>query len=66
MLNLIESGVISWNEPDVVKVLNAALKAGVPRKNRQQGSNAPLKISEGVPSAKMTGDERDYIAKIRV
>lgn len=32
VLNLIERGVIGWNEPDVVKVLNGALKAGAPRK----------------------------------
>ena len=28
VLNLIERGVIGWNEPDVVKVLNGALKLG--------------------------------------
>ncbi|HBX9790084.1 TPA: replication endonuclease [Klebsiella pneumoniae] len=65
VLNLIERGVIGWNEPDVVKVLNGALKAGTPRKNRQQRSNAPLKMSEQAPSARMTKPERDRIAKIR-
>lgn len=65
VLNLIERGVIGWNEPDVVKVLNSALKAGAPRKNRQQRSNAPLKTSEQAPSARMTKPERDRVAKIR-
>jgi large subunit ribosomal protein L30 len=65
VLNLIERGVIGWNEPDVVKVLNGALKAGAPRKNRQQRRNAPLKTSEQAPSARMTKPERDRIAKIR-
>ena len=65
VLNLIERGVIGWNEPDVVKVLNGALKAGAPRKNRQQRSNAPLKASEQAPSARMTKPERDRVAKIR-
>ncbi|MBK4611551.1 replication endonuclease [Enterobacter hormaechei] len=65
VLNLIERGVIGWNEPDVVKVLNGALKAGTPRKNRQQRSNAPLKTSEQAPSARMTKPERDRVAKIR-
>ena len=65
VLNLIERGVIGWNEPDVVKVLNGALKAGTPRKNRQQRSNAPLKASEQAPSARMTKPERDRVAKIR-
>lgn len=66
VLNLIERGVIGWNEPDVVKVLNGVLKAGAPRKNRQQRSNAPLKTSEPAPSARMTKPERDRIAKIRI
>ncbi|HHQ6082382.1 TPA: replication endonuclease, partial [Enterobacter hormaechei subsp. steigerwaltii] len=65
VLNLIERGVIGWNEPDVVKVLSGALKAGAPRKNRQQRSNAPLKTSEQAPSARMTKPERDRVAKIR-
>jgi large subunit ribosomal protein L30 len=65
VLNLIERGVIGWNEPDVVKVLNGALKAGAPRKHRQQRSNAQLKTSEQVPSARMTKLERDRVAKIR-
>lgn len=65
VLNLIERGVIGWNEPDVVKVLNGALKAGAPRKHRQQRSNAPLKTSEQAPSARMTKPERDSVAKIR-
>ena len=65
VLNLIERGVIGWNEPEVVKVLNGALKAGAPRKNRQQRSNVPLKTSEQAPSARMTKPERDRVAKIR-
>lgn len=65
VLNLIELGVIGWNEPDVVKVLNGALKAGAPRKHRQQRSNAPLKTSEQAPSARMTKPERERVAKIR-
>lgn len=48
-----------------MKVLNGALKAGAPRKNRQQRSNAPLKMSKQAPSARMTKSQRDRIAKIR-
>ncbi|MCV5132127.1 replication endonuclease, partial [Escherichia coli] len=40
-------------------------KAGAPRNNRQQRSNAPLKTSEQAPSARMTTPERDRVAKIR-
>lgn len=65
VLELIELGVIGWNEPDVMKVLNGALKASAPRKNRQQRSNASLKASELAPSARMTRSERELIAKIR-
>lgn len=65
VLNLIELGVIGWNEPDVVKVLNGALKTSAPRKNRQQRSNTPLRASEQAPSARMTKPERDRVAKIR-
>lgn len=65
VLNLIERGVIGWNEPDVMKVLNGALKAGAPRKNRQQRSNASLKTSEQAPSARLTKAERELIPKIR-
>lgn len=65
MLDLIELGVIGWNEPDVVKALKGALKAGAPRKNCQQRSNAPLRTSEQAPSARMTKPERDRMAKIR-
>jgi large subunit ribosomal protein L30 len=65
VLNLIERGVIGWNEPDVVKVLNRALKAGAPRKHRQQRSNAPLKMAEQAPSARMTRAEMERVARIR-
>lgn len=65
VLNLIERGVIDWYEPGVVKVLKGALKAGAPRKHRQQRSNAPLKTCEQAPSVRMTKPERDRVAKIR-
>lgn len=65
VLDLIERGVIGWNEPDVMKVLNSGLKACAPRKNRQQRSNAPLKTSEQAPSARLTKAERELIPRIR-
>jgi large subunit ribosomal protein L30 len=48
-----------------VKVLKGALKAGAPRKHRQQRGYARLKTSEQAPSARMTKPEREPIAKIR-
>lgn len=65
VLNLIERGVIRWNEPDIVKILNGALKTGASCTNRQQRSNPLLKTSEQAPSARMTKPERDRVAKIR-
>lgn len=65
VLNLVDSGVIVWNDPEVVTVLRSALKHDAPRPNRQQRSNTPLKTSEQAPSARMTKPEKDRIAKIR-
>jgi large subunit ribosomal protein L30 len=65
VLNLIERGVCDWDEPEVVKVLRGALKAGAQLKSRQRKRNGPLKTSELAPSARMTKTERDRIAKIR-
>ncbi|WP_123427355.1 replication endonuclease [Lelliottia amnigena] len=65
VLNLIDKGVIGWDEPDVMRVLRAASKEGAPSKNRQQRNAAPLKTSEQAPSARMTRAERDRVAKIR-
>jgi hypothetical protein len=66
VLNLIERGVIGWNEPDVMKILNNALKAGASNSNRFQRNNMPQKTSEKAPSARMTKSERERITKIRL
>ena len=34
VLNLIDRGVLAWDEPDVVKVLKGALKVDTPQKSR--------------------------------
>lgn len=65
VLNLIDKGVIGWDDPEVMRVFRAASKDGTPRKNRQQRNAAPLKTSEQAPSARMTRAERDRVAKIR-
>jgi len=62
VLNLIKRVVIGWNEPDVVKVLKGALKAGAPRKNRQQRSNALLKTSEQAPSAAVAVASQEFVS----
>ncbi|MCX2442656.1 replication endonuclease [Citrobacter freundii] len=65
VLNLIDKGVIGWDEPDVMKVLNSALKVGVHRKSRQQRNTMPLKSVEQAPSARLTKAERERISKIQ-
>lgn len=65
VLNLIERGVIGWDEPDVMKVLNGVLKAGATQKGRQQRNAAPLKPAEQAPSARLTRAERELIPHIR-
>lgn len=65
VLNLIDKGVIGWDEPDVMKVLNGVLKAGATQKGRQQRNAAPLKPAEQAPSARLTRAERELIPHIR-
>ncbi|EHR4175601.1 replication endonuclease [Salmonella enterica] len=65
VLNLIDAGVIDWNDPDAVKVLRGALKAGAKPQNRQQRNRSPLKQDELAPSARLTKSQRDQISRIR-
>ncbi|HCL5280868.1 TPA: replication endonuclease [Salmonella enterica] len=65
VLNLIDAGVIDWNDQDVVKVLRGALKAGTKPQNRQQRNRSPLKQDELAPSARLTKSQRDQISHIR-
>lgn len=66
MLNLVDDGVIEWNEPEVVKALRGALKHGLRTPNRQQRNGSPLKPHEIAPSARLTRSERLQITRIRV
>ncbi len=45
VINLIDAGVIDWNDPDAVKVLRGALKAGAKPQNRQQ--KKPITVEAG-------------------
>lgn len=65
VLNLIDAGVIDWNDPDAVKVLRGALKAGAKPQNRQQRNRSPLKPDELAPSVRLTKSQRDQISRIR-
>lgn len=66
VLNLVDDGVIEWNDPEVVRALRSALKHGLRRPNRQQRNGSPLKPHEIAPSARLTRSERMQITPIRV
>lgn len=65
VLNLIDAGVVDWSDPDVVRALRDALKAGAKPQNRQQRNRSPLKPDELAPSARLTKSQRDQISRIR-
>ncbi|HCL7258868.1 TPA: replication endonuclease, partial [Escherichia coli] len=66
VLNLVDDGVIEWNDPDVVRALRGALKHELRTPNRQQRNGSPLKPHEIAPSARLTRSERMQIPRIRV
>ncbi|EDQ7049828.1 replication endonuclease, partial [Salmonella enterica subsp. enterica] len=66
VLNLVDDGVIEWNDPEVVRTLRGALKHGLRTPSRQQRNGSPLKPHEIAPSARLTRSERMQITRIRV
>lgn len=66
VLNLTESGVIAWDDPEVVTVLRRALKYDAELQNRQQRDREPLKPQAIAPSGRLTRNERMLITRIRV
>ncbi|MBG0587316.1 replication endonuclease [Enterobacter kobei] len=66
VLNLTESGVIAWDDPEVVTVLRRALKYDAELQNRQQRDREPLKPQAIAPSGMLTRYERMLITRIRV
>lgn len=65
VLDLIDKGLIAWDDPEVVTVLRSALKHGAPQQNRQQRIDEPLKPHQIAPSGRMTKAERAQIPRIR-
>jgi large subunit ribosomal protein L30 len=66
VLNLIECGVIAWEDPEVVMVLRDALKHDAPWPIRPQRSYEPSKSHQMAPSGRMTKAQRARIPHIRV
>lgn len=65
VLNLVDDGVIAWDDPEVVTALRCALKHDAPQQNRQQRSGKPLKPHDVAPSGRLTKSERAQIPRIR-
>ncbi|MFT2789509.1 replication endonuclease [Serratia sp. T13T92] len=64
VMNLIESGDVSWDDPDVSKVLKDAVRGQSPKAGRQQRIKNRNKSRIDGPSARLTFAERDRIPKI--
>ena len=64
VIKLIESGDVSWNDPDVAKVMRDTAKAQSPTVSRHQRSADPYKPSDLAPSARLTRIERDRMWQI--
>ncbi|EPO5286601.1 replication endonuclease [Enterobacter kobei] len=65
VLNLVDGGVIAWDDPEVVTALRGAVKRDAPRPNRHQRSVEPLKPHQIAPSGRMTKAERAQNPRIR-
>lgn len=65
VLNLIDVGVIDWNDPEAVSVLRRALRTEAKPRNREQSNRSPLKPDELAPSARLTKSQCDQISRIR-
>ena len=59
------TGVITWDDSEVVIVLRSALKHGVPQQNRQQRNREPLKPHDIALSGRLTKSEWAQLAHIR-
>jgi len=64
VMNLIETGAVSWNEPDVAKVLRDALKGQVSKVNHHQQTFNPSKAREHAPSSRLTKSQRTKMPQI--
>lgn len=62
VMDLIESGDVSWDDADVIKVLKDAMREQSPKVSGQKNRN---KSRVDAPSARLTSGEREYIPKIR-
>ncbi len=65
VMNLIESGDVSWNDADVAKTLRDAIRGQLPKDNHQEIAQNRKKSRNEAPSARLTPAERARIPQIR-
>ncbi|MNP58630.1 hypothetical protein D3C76_1535610 [compost metagenome] len=66
VINLIESGDVSWNDTDVAKTLRDAIRGQSPKDNHQEIARNRKKSQNDAPSARLTPAERARIPQIRL
>lgn len=65
-MNLIESGDVGWDDPDVVKVLKDTVREQSPKYNHQKIALNLKESQKDAPSARLTSFECARIPKIRL
>lgn len=65
VMNLIESGDVSWDDPDVAKVLRDVIREQSPKASGQLRIKNRNKSRIDAPSARLTQAERARIPQIR-
>ncbi|PII53335.1 replication protein [Serratia sp. OLHL2] len=66
VMNLIESGDVSWNDTDVAKTLRGAIRGQSPKANHQDIVRNRRKSQNDAPSARLTPADRARIPQIRL
>jgi hypothetical protein len=66
VMNLIESGDVSWNDADVAKTLRDAIRGKSPEDDHQEIARNRNKSRNDAPSARLTQAERARIPQIRL
>jgi len=66
VINLIESGAVSWDDADVAKTIRDAIKGRDSKAKRDDRIKPGDRLPKIAPSARLTPDERARMPKIRL
>lgn len=66
VMNLIESGDVSWNDADVAKTLRDAIRGQSPKDNHQEIAQNRKKSRNDAPSARLTPAERVRVPQVKL